>query len=191
MQFSAEAGSPPHKETPVAASAWRRHRWMIGTAAAVLVVAASIGAPVWLIRVRSVDDQGLTVTIPSSPARTLRQPVPLPRPLNPFSPELQNDRPVPTASDVPAARTTAPEPRGAYTILVASFQSRDRAERVVDELVNAGYGAHAVDRSGGANGPWVQVQISGYTSAIDVQRDLQRIRELPGGFGDARVVEQN
>jgi hypothetical protein len=36
----------------------------------------------------------------------------------------------------------------------------------------------------------VQVNVEGYTSVIDVQRDLQRIRELPGGYGDARIVEQ-
>jgi hypothetical protein len=34
------------------------------------------------------------------------------------------------------------------------------------------------------------VTIGGYTSAIDVQRDLQRIRELPG-YADARIVEQD
>jgi hypothetical protein len=37
----------------------------------------------------------------------------------------------------------------------------------------------------------VLVQISGYASAIDVQRDLQRVRALPGGYSDARVVEQD
>jgi len=25
---------------------------------------------------------------------------------------------------------------------------------------------------------------------IDVQRDLQRIRELPGGYADARIMER-
>jgi hypothetical protein len=36
----------------------------------------------------------------------------------------------------------------------------------------------------------VQVNVGGYASAIDVQRDLQRIRELPGGYSDARIVER-
>jgi hypothetical protein len=48
-----------------------------------------------------------------------------------------------------------------------------------------------VELSGGPTGRLVLVKISGYTSAIDVQRDLQRIRELPGGYGDARIVGQN
>jgi hypothetical protein len=78
-----------------------------------------------------------------------------------------------------------------YAILVASFQQRGSADQLVDELVSAGFGAHAVERTGGPTGRVVQVQISGYTSAIDVQRDLQRIRERPGRFADARIVEQD
>jgi len=190
-QFNAEGASPLRKETSIAPSVRRRRRWMIGTSAAVLVIAASIGAPVWLFSVRSVEDQRLTAPIPAPPPRTLRQPAPLSPPTDAFSPELQKDRAAAASSDAVIAHTSAPEPRGGYTILVASFQSRDRAERVVEDLVNAGYPARAMERAGGPNGRWVQVQISGYTSAIDVQRDLQRVRELPGGFGDARVVEQN
>ena len=84
---------------------------------------------------------------------------------------------------------SAPQPHGGYSIIVASFQNRDRAERLVEELINAGYGARTVERDWRADaGRLVQVTISGYTSAIDVQRDLQRIRELPGGYGDARIV---
>jgi len=84
----------------------------------------------------------------------------------------------------------AAERRG-YSILVASFESRDRAERLVEELTSAGFTAKAVARDGGAaHGPLTLVRVSGYTSALDVQRDLQRIRELPGGYGDARIVEQ-
>jgi hypothetical protein len=74
--------------------------------------------------------------------------------------------------------------------VVASFQGAERAQRLVDELTTAGYGAHAVERDGGpTRGRFVQVLISGYTSPIDVERDLHRIRELPGGYADARVVE--
>jgi hypothetical protein len=36
----------------------------------------------------------------------------------------------------------------------------------------------------------VHVNVGGYTSAIEVQRDFQRIRELPGGYTDARIVER-
>jgi cell division septation protein DedD len=81
---------------------------------------------------------------------------------------------------------------GGFSILVASFENRERAERLVEELTNAGYGAHAVELDSGAtHGPLTQVKVSGYTSAIDVQRDLQRIHELPGGYRDARIVERD
>jgi hypothetical protein len=60
------------------------------------------------------------------------------------------------------------------------------------ELRNEGYAADGVEVDGGpARGRFVQVKISGYTSATEVERALQRIRELPGGYADARVIESN
>jgi hypothetical protein len=44
---------------------------------------------------------------------------------------------------------------------------------------------------GAARGRFVQVRIGGYTSGADVQRALQQIRELPGGYGDARIIESS
>jgi hypothetical protein len=80
--------------------------------------------------------------------------------------------------------------RGSYTILVASFKRAETADRAVEELTNTGFGARAVERDGGAQrGRFVVVMVSGYTSAIDVHRDLQQIRALPGGYTDARIVE--
>ena len=80
---------------------------------------------------------------------------------------------------------------GTYTIVVASFTSQARAERLVEELTNAGYRAQAVERDWGPpRGRLLQVNVGGYTSAIEVQRDLQQIRELPGGYRDARIVER-
>ena len=75
--------------------------------------------------------------------------------------------------------------------MVASFTSQARAERLVEELTNAGYRAQAVERDWGPpRGRLLQVNVGGYTSAIEVQRDLQQIRELPGGYRDARIVER-
>jgi cell division septation protein DedD len=99
--------------------------------------------------------------------------------------------PAAEAEGAVGASVASTQPHG-YSILVASFENRQRAERLVEELTNAGYGAHAVERDGGAAyGRLTQVKVSGYTSAIDVQRDLQRIRELPGGYSDARIVERD
>jgi len=77
-----------------------------------------------------------------------------------------------------------------YSIVVESFEQQSRADRLVEELIAAGYAAHAEEREGGPNGRILQVTISGYTSATDVQRDLERIRELPG-YSDARIVERH
>jgi cell division septation protein DedD len=80
---------------------------------------------------------------------------------------------------------------GDYTIVVASFESRARAERLVEELTNAGYRARAVERDWGPpRGRLVQVKVGEYASAIEVQRDLQHIRGLPGGYSDARIAER-
>jgi cell division septation protein DedD len=80
--------------------------------------------------------------------------------------------------------------RHVYTILVAAFTSADRARRLVEELVSAGYAADAAEVDGGpTRGRFVQVKIGGYTSEPEVQRALQQIRELPGGYTDARIIE--
>ena len=130
--------------------------------------------------------------VPPRPAFTLPKPAVLSLPVE--APSLTSSlrrAQVPVSAAVPTVRSTAPKPHSGYSIVVASFQNRDRAERLVSELVNAGYGARTVDRDGGPDRPARAGPISGYTSAIDVQRDLQRIRELPGGYGDARIVGQN
>ena len=95
----------------------------------------------------------------------------------------------PTA--VHLAANAIPAAGGSYTIQVASFANRARAERLVEELTSAGYRARAVERDWGPpRGRLVHVNVGGYASAIEVQRDFQRIRELPGGYTDARIVER-
>ncbi len=49
-------------------------------------------------------------------------------------------------SDSPQAAASTPTETGQYAIVVASFTSRERAERLVEELMSAGYRAHAVER---------------------------------------------
>jgi cell division septation protein DedD len=123
--------------------------------------------------------------IPPRPESRLHEPAGAPADA-PFSP-----LPVSAASAAGASTTSTPE-RVGFSILVASFESRERAERLVEELTDAGYGARAVERDGGpGRGRLVQVKVTGYRSTTDVQRDLQRIRELPGGYTDARIIEQN
>lgn len=168
-----------------------KYRWMAGATAA-LAVSAAIGAPVWYSRALVVDSQELATIVPPRPAFTPSQAAVSPPPVETsFLPTLAAEAPMPVPAVVPSVRTAAPIPHSGYSIVVASFQGRDRAQRLVEELVAAGYGAHSTELDGGPNGRLVQVTISGYTSAIDVQRDLQRVRELPGGYGDARIVERD
>jgi general secretion pathway protein A len=78
---------------------------------------------------------------------------------------------------------------GSYAIQVASFTSRNRAERLVTELTKAGFRARAVEfNMGPPRGLVLQIRIDGYESAQGAARDLTRIRELPG-YEDALLLQ--
>jgi general secretion pathway protein A len=179
-------------------------RWIPWAAALVLAASVAAGALAWYARAQAANGLTLILTPPPlpSPTQAATSPAALAPDVNPALPQssetqgvvrapLQASHPVPVAaSPTVAAAPAVPGARGNYTILVASFKSAENAERVVEELTNAGFGARAVERDGGAaRGRWMLVMVSGYTSAIDVQRDLQRIRALPGSYTDARIVE--
>jgi general secretion pathway protein A len=193
--FRTESGTPSPR-IGATAPAGKRVRRMAVAAAAVLTVTASIGAPAWYLSAQAIGSQDVTAMIPLRPALALPQPLRLPPAID--SSVVSSSRPdsaMEVSSTAPSVQTTAPVAKAPqtlsrYAIVVASFQSHDRAAILVDELVNAGYGAHAEERRGGPTGRLVQVRVSGYTSEIDVQRDLQRIREMPGGYTDAQIVEQ-
>jgi type II secretory pathway predicted ATPase ExeA len=193
--FKAESGAPSARIDD-SRSARKPLRRMAVAAAAVLTVLASIGAPAWYLGASEIDGRELTAMVPERPTLVLPPPVQLPPEPDPSV--VLPSQPAsagPVSSAAPSAQTTAAAPLAApplarYAIVVASFQSPDRAARLVEELVNAGFGAHTTERRG-ATGRLVQVQISGYTSAIDVQRDLQRVREMPGGYADAQIVDQD
>ena len=151
-----------------------RKTWMVPVAAVLFVLTASLTGTVWYARVADAYESATPPAAQPPPA--LSQPVAV------------LSQPSDAAAPITAPQQVAPAPEGRYRILVAAFQNADRAQRLIDELTTAGYGAHAVKHDGGAaRGPFVQVMISGYTSPIDVQRDLHRIRELPGGYTDARI----
>jgi len=178
----------------------RRH-WVPLAAALVVGATAGAGAIAWY---RAPAATGVTATPVARLSATQTAPLvaalaPDLNPIPPQAPErqdvglepLQASHHTPIAASPAVVAPFAPGTSGYYTILVASFKSAESAERVVEQLTNAGFGARAVERDGGtARGRWMQVMISGYTSAIDVQRDLQQIRALPGAYGDARIVEQ-
>jgi len=79
---------------------------------------------------------------------------------------------------------------GSYAIQVASFESRERADRLVEELARAGFRARAVEFNlGPPRGMVLQIRLDGYATAQDAQRDLVRIRELPG-YADAHLLQK-
>jgi general secretion pathway protein A len=169
-----------------------KRRWLSMAAAAFLTIAASIGAPSWYSHAR-VDGRDVTALLPPPPSHSISQPaLRIPQVDAAMLQSPQAGAAAPAPGTVPAPRRAAAgAAAGGYSIVVASFQNRERADRLVDELVSAGYGARAVERTGGPTGRVQQVLIGGYTTAIDVQRDLQRIRELPGSYRDARIIEEN
>ena len=78
---------------------------------------------------------------------------------------------------------------GSFAIQVASFDSYDRADRLVAELNQAGFRARAVEFNlGPPRGIVLQIRIDGYTSVPDAERDLARIRQLPG-YTDAHLLK--
>jgi len=75
-----------------------------------------------------------------------------------------------------------------YSIQVASFESRTRADRLVTELAQAGLRARTVEFNlGPPRGIVLQIRVEGYRSAAEAERDLARIRELPG-YEDAHLL---
>jgi len=89
-----------------------------------------------------------------------------------------------------SASVTTTKEGGRYTIVVASFTNTERAQRLVDQLTNAGLQARAVEHDWGApRGLLVQVNVGSYESMSEGQHDLQLIHQMPG-YGDARLVER-
>jgi cell division septation protein DedD len=191
MQSAAPAPAPAEDE-PRAEHARRDsgRMWAVGVAASLLAFALSGGAVLWYLQTQTVDAHVDAPLLPPSP---LAVAAPIETPLAASTAEIEStpspEQHAVAAPAVPAPAPADDAPRGAYAILVASFSTRARADRLVEELTSAGYRAQAVEKDWGQpRGRLVHVSVGSYSSATDVQRDLQRIRELPGGFTDARVV---
>lgn len=195
------AAGPESRNRTVASPTTRRgatrSRGRIALAGSLFVVCASLAGVVRYTGVVGLNGDAVAA-LPAPPRPVAAQPVaPPPHPTAssvaagvaagaPQQPPIEAN----SGRALPADGMAAGEDRE-YTILVASFRGPERAERLVRELATAGYRAHTVERDGGPmRGRFVQVMISGYTSPVDVQRDLHRIRRLPGGYTDAQVIEQ-
>jgi general secretion pathway protein A len=164
-------------------SSARWHRWAT-VALATFLATCAFGGSTWYLHAQSVSSDAVRAIMPALPPRpslnlAVTRRILLDATLVPPS----SARPAaPVASSVPAEGNT-------YVIQVATFESRVRAERLVEELKLSGYRARAVELNlDSTRGRVLQVIIDGYSSAIEVQRDLQWIRQLPG-YSDARLID--
>ena len=183
-EFRSEADlpeAPPHST----AHSITRRQWAAVAAASMLIVAASVAIPACYLRAHMVADDVVAEPRPPLAPRMFSPPKVMP----------PNTEPTDQASStkdaaVPGSAAIAAE-EGHYTIVVASFANAERAQRLVEELTNAGYRARVVEHDWGPpRGRLLQVNVGGYASATEVQRDLLQIRELPGAYQDARIVER-
>jgi type II secretory pathway predicted ATPase ExeA/cell division septation protein DedD len=161
-----------------------RRQWVAVGISSMLIVAASVGVPAWYLRAHAVDDT--VIAAPQPPVSPDMFSPPSVVPPNPESADRASSR----EADATAAVAAAAE-GGNYTIVVASFTNPERAQHLVEELTAAGYRARAVEHDSGLpRGRWLQVNVGGYASADEAERDLQQIRLLPGGYQDARIVDR-
>ena len=64
-----------------------------------------------------------------------------------------------------------------FTIQIASFNGRSRAEKLVERLRKKKYGPYIVGRDLGSKGTWYRVYIGQYDSKDSAQRDLSQIKK--------------
>lgn len=75
-----------------------------------------------------------------------------------------------------------------HMIQVASFQSNERASRLVEQLASTGYRVHQVELNlEPPRGRLLQILVGGYETLEEAEVDLARIRQIPG-YADARLI---
>ena len=86
----------------------------------------------------------------------------------------------------PSAPAVAPATSGEFLVAVGMFADRDRADRLVDQLTQAGLSA--LQRTVQLRrAPVQQVALGPFPSRDDASAGLRRLRAL-GGFDDAIVI---
>jgi cell division septation protein DedD len=182
-EFRSEADLPVSRPGSTVHSVTRR-QWAVVAVASMLIVVASVGVPAGYLRAHMVDHDVVTGPEPPLPHRTLS-------PSTVLTPKVASTDQASSPANSASPASASAANRVNYTILVASFTNPERAQRLVDELTNAGYRARVLGHDWGPpRGRLLQVNVEGYVSASDADRDLQQIRELPGGYRDARVIER-
>jgi cell division septation protein DedD len=150
----------------------------LAVALLILALLAAGSAAAWFLSVETSAVDVETSVLPARPTWTAAAQTALP-PVRTIAGELG-------ASTSPPAAVQAND--GTFAIQVASFSSQTRADRLVTELAQAGFRARTVEFNlGPPRGLVLQIRVDGYPSVQDAERDLTRIRELPG-YGDAHLL---
>jgi cell division protein FtsN len=152
---------------PTPSTAWQSHR---RPAAICLGAAMCAALCAWL-----------ALNVDASIDVTRLLPAPPPYHAAVFAPVERTAGPV--VEDVtPAGRS------GSYVIQVAAFEGPARADRLVEQLIDAGFAARATEIvTSASEHSWFQVVVGPYTSLEPAESDLERIWDVPG-YEDARVV---
>jgi type II secretory pathway predicted ATPase ExeA len=160
--FAAETdGAAAARLSPEAA--W----WVNVSGACLALIGVVIGGLYWYAGALDVPLAGL----PAAPARRVLPTLPVPG--------APDGIPAPA---VPPKKASAPE---RVSIAVASFDTADRADRLVTDLARLGYAARTVTVVfEPPRPPIVKVLVGRYGSSLDAEDDLTTIREL---FADARL----
>ena len=184
LEFASETDRSVEPSTSVVPFASYTKR-VAAAAASSLAVVALMGAPAWYLRTQTGNVREVMAALP---------PAPQPRALANGGAELPRDAALVLAALInadAAASAAVTAENELYTIVVASFASRSRAERSIEELTSAGFQGRVIERDWGPpRGRMYQINVGGYASPNDADPDLQKIRELSGGYRDARIVEQ-
>ncbi len=158
--------------------------WGRVAAVVLLTIATSAGGAIWYLSGEPINGSAVITTPPPppTPPNVIQQPSTPPVTDAPAaSPEVRDDAVAPVVGAAPVEGED-------HLIQIAFFARRERAANLVTELTTAGYRAREVERDfGPQRGRLRQVIVGGYSSALEVERDLRQIRELPA-YSDAHLI---
>jgi general secretion pathway protein A len=169
-------------DTPrVGVLSWARQR--LAAFAAGVAVTAVLGAGAasgWPSRTQISPNhqtaRAQSVVQASSPAPTVKQPVPVPTTGKQVPSETPKSTPV--VSKAPAT----------YSVLVASFRMAAEADSLAKQLRDLGYGASISRTEAPARGLWHQVLAGPFGDLGSARQGEARLRQMPG-YADAHLVQ--
>jgi cell division septation protein DedD len=176
----------------------RKRGVVLLTAAIAIAAAIAVGAGLWQFRGMLQDLAG-SATVVHVPSPAAPAPMVAPgaqRPLEaalsaaevPAQPAASAaaERPAQPAAPAASVNASVPDASMPYIIQVALFASVQRADRLIDELTQAGFRAYHGELVLGT-AHLQQVLVGPYATRAEAEADRDRIRLIPG-YQDARVA---